>query len=201
MIAREWVAALIVLLLWLASGRPWSDLGLEAPAGRRFFIASALTFAATAFLFFQLIPIGRSAAMRADLQTKLSGALAFLPRTDREMTTFGWLALTAGICEEIAFRGFLIWYLAAAFGLPLAAVISAVLFGLAHAYQGRTGIVKTGIVGFVFTGLYLLSGSLWLPIVLHAAVDLSGGLAAQMAFAPLPAPALNPTAPVDQDRS
>jgi len=201
MMAREWLAAAIVLVLWLAMGRPLSDLGLGAPGGGPFLIACALTAVPIALLFFQLIPISRSAAIRADLQGKLGGALAFLPRTDPEMVHFGWLSLTAGICEEIAYRGFLIWYLAAAFGLPLAALVSAVIFGLAHAYQGRAGILKTGIIALVFAGLYLLSGSLWLPILLHTAVDLSGGLAAQMAFQPLPSPALTPPDPADPRRS
>ena len=56
-----------------------------------------------------------------------------------------------------------------------AAVISAVGFGVAHAYQGKENVPKIIAVGAVFVTVYLVSGSLWLPIVLHAAVDLFQG--------------------------
>jgi membrane protease YdiL (CAAX protease family) len=47
-------------------------------------------------------------------------------------------------------------------------------FGLAHLYQGWVGVVATGFVGAVFTALYLWSGSLAVPIVLHVILDLLG---------------------------
>ena len=50
-------------------------------------------------------------------------------------------------------------------------------FGLAHAYQGIQNLPKITIVGAIFAGLYVLSGSLWLPMVLHAAVDVLQGRA------------------------
>jgi uncharacterized protein len=187
MMAREWAAAILVILVWLASGRPWADLGLGAPGGRGFLIGIALPVAAAAFFFTQLVSLSKNAALRADFQTKVAGgAFAFLPRTDEETANFSWLAVSAGVCEEIAYRGFLIWYLAAAFGMPLGAGLSAVIFGVAHAYQGPSGILKTGIVGLILAGLYLLSGSLWLSILLHATIDLSMALAAKLAFAPPP---------------
>jgi membrane protease YdiL (CAAX protease family) len=34
---------------------------------------------------------------------------------------------------------------------------------------------KITLVGGVFAGLYLLSGSIWLPMLLHAAVDILQG--------------------------
>ncbi len=157
-------------------------------AGRPgFLIGIALPVAAAAFFFTQLVSLSKNAALRADFQTKVAGgAFAFLPRTDEETANFSWLAVSAGVCEEIAYRGFLIWYLAAAFGMPLGAGLSTVIFGVAHAYQGPSGILKTGIVGLIFAGLYLLSGSLWLSILLHATIDLSMALAAKLAFAPPP---------------
>ena len=46
------------------------------------------------------------------------------------------------------------------------------LFGLAHWYQGRLGVLATGAVGAVLTQLYLTTGSLLLPMVLHVLIDL-----------------------------
>ena len=51
-------------------------------------------------------------------------------------------------------------------------VIAAVAFGLAHAYQGRAGVVLTGVLGGVMAALYVGTGSLLLPVLLHAAIDL-----------------------------
>jgi membrane protease YdiL (CAAX protease family) len=51
-------------------------------------------------------------------------------------------------------------------------VVAAVAFGLAHAYQGLTGILTTGVLGGVLAGVYLSTGSLLLPVLLHAAIDL-----------------------------
>ena len=76
----------------------------------------------------------------------------------------------------------MIWYFSLFLPLWLAALISAIGFGLAHAYQGIENLPKVTIVGFAFTGLYLLTGSLLLPMVLHAAVDVLQGRLAYTAM-------------------
>jgi uncharacterized protein len=83
--------------------------------------------------------------------------------------------VTAGFCEELWFRGFLIAYLAQWIGWWQAAVASSVLFGIGHACQGPAGVPKTTGVGLVFAALYGYSGSLWPSIVLHAAIDVQSG--------------------------
>ena len=72
-------------------------------------------------------------------------------------------------------RGYLIWFLNQYLPLWAAALISTLGFGVAHAYQGAQSIAKITVVGAVFTVIFILSGSLWLPIILHAAVDLLQG--------------------------
>jgi membrane protease YdiL (CAAX protease family) len=47
-----------------------------------------------------------------------------------------------------------------------------VLFGLAHAGQGVKGVLATAAMGLLFGWLYVASGTLLLPMVLHALVDL-----------------------------
>ncbi|MDH3621296.1 MAG: CPBP family intramembrane metalloprotease, partial [Gammaproteobacteria bacterium] len=87
------------------------------------------------------------------------------------------LSVTAGIVEEALWRGFLFWYLGHFMPLWAAAIVSAVGFGIAHAYQGMENVPRIILVGGVFAGLFLLTGSLWLPIILHAIVDLLQGRA------------------------
>jgi membrane protease YdiL (CAAX protease family) len=55
---------------------------------------------------------------------------------------------------------------------PLSFAIAAVLFGMLHLYQGPLGILFAALLGLVFAALYVLTGSIDAPIVLHALVDL-----------------------------
>ena len=45
----------------------------------------------------------------------------------------------------------------------------------AHLYQGGRQALKVGVAGALFGALYVLSGSLWPGILLHAFVDLHEG--------------------------
>ena len=86
-----------------------------------------------------------------------------------------FVAITAGICEEIIFRGFLLRYLHVfpwTLNLTLALLISSVIFGFHHLYQGAGGVAGTAIVGVLFGLLFVLTGSLLLPIIFHGAIDL-----------------------------
>jgi membrane protease YdiL (CAAX protease family) len=101
--------------------------------------------------------------------------LALLPRTAGERRLFTVVGVTAGVCEEWLYRGFFLAVVAAlAGGLPtgVLVLVAAVAFGLAHAYQGPAGIVTTGVLGGVMAAVYLQTGSLLLPVLLHAIIDL-----------------------------
>jgi membrane protease YdiL (CAAX protease family) len=101
--------------------------------------------------------------------------LALLPRTRRERHLFTVVGVTAGICEEWLYRGFFLAVVSALAGRPPAPVlvlVAAAAFGLAHAYQGPAGILTTAVLGGVLAALYLATGSLLLPVLLHAAIDL-----------------------------
>ncbi len=58
--------------------------------------------------------------------------------------------------------------------LLLALAASSLAFGLGHIYQGRAGVLRTGLAGLGFGLLFLLTGSLIPSIVLHAILDLQG---------------------------
>ena len=99
----------------------------------------------------------------------------FLPRTWSERRWFAFVCITAGICEETLFRGFLLHYLHVgpwSLNLTLALLISAAVFGLQHLYQGVAGTIQSGIIGLLFGLLFLLTGNLLAPMIVHAALDL-----------------------------
>ena len=98
---------------------------------------------------------------------------SLLPRERGELKFGAGLALTAGVVEELLFR---LALPAVMFGVVgsgiLAFALSAVVFGLLHIYQGPQGMFFAFVLGLVFTALYLLSGTILLPIVVHALIDL-----------------------------
>jgi membrane protease YdiL (CAAX protease family) len=100
-----------------------------------------------------------------------------LPRTLPEKVVFAFLSLAAGVGEEVAFRGFAIPGLALLTGSSWgAAIISSLAFGLLHGYQGWLGVARTGAMGLVLAGVFLVSGTLWPAILAHALLDLVTGL-------------------------
>ena len=100
----------------------------------------------------------------------------FLPSSSLERRWFAALSLTAGFCEELLFRGFLLRYLHTApfhLGFGWAALAAALVFGTYHFYQGVKGFISTSIGGLIFTAILLVTGSLWAGMIYHAAADLS----------------------------
>jgi len=109
--------------------------------------------------------------LRAKLDDKVG---ALLPDLLQERRWFAAVSVGAGISEELVFRGFLIYYFGAyipQFNVLEKVLLTSLVFGLAHLYQGRTAIVSTGLMGLALAGLYLMTGSLLLPVLVHAAVD------------------------------
>lgn len=78
------------------------------------------------------------------------------------------------------------WVLRPYMNVGAAIALSAVAFGLGHAYQGKKGILKTTAVGLVMNGIVLLTGWLIPAMVVHAIIDVNAG---QLGFAVLKEPA------------
>ena len=99
-----------------------------------------------------------------------------IPRTIKEKKYFFFVSLTAGICEEIVWRGCMIFLLKDIFPTMHVAIVGLAasgLFGLFHCYQGIQGVIKTGLGGILFVWLYLMTDSLILGIGLHFMFDFS----------------------------
>lgn len=107
-------------------------------------------------------------------------ASRILPQSAPERLPFLALAITAGCCEEFLYRGFAMAVFARA-GFPIWAsvVVSSVLFGAAHLYQGRGGLIGTGILGLLFGSFRAYAGSFVPVAAWHAAIDIVAGVAGQ----------------------
>jgi len=98
---------------------------------------------------------------------------AILPRNGREIGWGALISLNAGISEELCFRVAVPFSLTMVLGNALFAfVMSTVLFGLLHRYQGIIGIVFTTLIGGVLAIQYLATGNLLLVMVMHAGFNL-----------------------------
>jgi membrane protease YdiL (CAAX protease family) len=131
--------------------------------------------AALVALFLPIFLMMRSDTTRARVAKSLEKLNFILPKNAEERRWFVLVAITAGICEEILYRGFLIHYfreLPVSIGLIGALILSSCVFGFAHIYQGVVGIVQTTILGTIFGIVFIVTGSLLLPMVLHASIDL-----------------------------
>lgn len=75
----------------------------------------------------------------------------------------------APVAEEMLFRGLGFTLLARRFGAPTAVAASAVIFALMHLHIGS--FVLLSLLGAAFAAAYLYSGSLLVPIVMHASFN------------------------------
>ncbi|WP_353778250.1 CPBP family glutamic-type intramembrane protease [Winogradskyella sp. 3972H.M.0a.05] len=100
--------------------------------------------------------------------------VAFLmPTTKTQYKLTIYVSFVAGICEEIIYRGFLYWMLLDYFPLVVAVIVTNVPFALAHlTTTGKKNSFGAFVLGLIFSGAYILTDSLWLPILLHIIVDL-----------------------------
>ena len=185
-IAAAWILSAIVLLIGLLAHAAGHDVGLPPASARSRSGAWGMTLTrsgAWGMTLEMLIVIPLSALLfrsrKAGIQRLLARQIghlrAILPVSANERRVFVGVALTAGICEEIVFRWFGItyvrWVAPGSSNLTVIVLIG-VVFGLAHYYQGRNGVLITGAAGGLFTWLTLASGSLIPAIVIHALIDL-----------------------------
>ncbi|MBS0381286.1 MAG: CPBP family intramembrane metalloprotease, partial [Proteobacteria bacterium] len=109
---------------------------------------------------------------------KLAGnrdLLRMLPRTRNERFGFAALAVTAGIGEEVVWRGFgltLLFALLPTMHPAVPIVLAALAFGFAHWYQGAIGVLATAVIGALLATLFWASGSLLWPMFIHVLIDL-----------------------------
>ena len=167
-IAALWVLAFATAFVATDSHFPPELLGVALLPWRDFLLWFAFSLIATGAIILAFKAFGMSETREIHY---------LIPQTLSEKLTFVVVCVTAGICEELIFRGFMITALRAATGsLALAVLVAAVAFGAAHAHQNASGGLRAGLLGLVLTVPLLMTGSLYPAIAAHAVVDLLGGL-------------------------
>lgn len=112
-------------------------------------------------------------ARREEDITSVGDIQALIPRNLAEVRLGALISLNAGVVEELLFRLAVPALLYGAFGSAWAAlVVSVLLFGALHAYQGPVGIFGTTLVGAFLLLLYVATGTILVPVIVHVLIDL-----------------------------
>lgn len=176
------LVGLQLLLRW--RGESWRDLGLCAPQPvdvLRGLGALLLIFAVNAALSLALQTLAPE--LLAEHQRRLGGVAEMLAGAVPLSAVTG-VMFFVGFYEELMARG---WLLGRAMRLlsgrwpPV--LLSSLLFGLGHGYQGAFGVAQTALIGVILALLYLRWRTLWPLIIAHGLLN----TVAMAAFRALPA--------------
>lgn len=160
--------ALATLLVALGSRYAPHTIGFfAAPLPPAALWTAALTAAGIGLLFLFRVLGVREAPILEQL----------LPATRSDRWLFAVLSLAAGVCEEIAFRGFLLYSLRVATDSSLLAVLlSSGAFGVVHAYQQPAGAIRAALLGALLALPLLFGQPIYVPMLVHTFIDLLSGL-------------------------
>jgi membrane protease YdiL (CAAX protease family) len=152
----------------------WAQTTLRAPGVGPVFLGGIVGGAVVGVVAATLV--ATIAARRRGVSAKapmLGDIEPLMPRNGAEAAWTALLSINAGIGEELFFRLTLPLLIVLVIGhAPAAFIAAAIVFGLAHVYQGWVGVLATTFLGLVFTGIYLWAGNLATPMALHAGLDL-----------------------------
>jgi membrane protease YdiL (CAAX protease family) len=168
------------LSLWLR-GKRWSDFGMKKPDSWK----KTLLLAIMVGIVFQAFSLYTIEPLLGKLTGDIPDVSIFRPLVGDLQQLLIWLVLSwtfAAFIEEMIYRGYLMHRIADLFkqsisGWIIGLIISNLLFGFGHLYQGTSGMIATGLTGFVFAGLFFASKkNLWAAIIAHGIYDTVGFL-------------------------
>jgi len=177
-----WEWAMLAFCLW---GTRKAGVSFRQLVGGRWQeIEDVLVDLVTAFVFWVIAMIALSLMARAlhlgdgSRLDDVRRQLGFLvPRGTREVILWVALSITAGFCEEVVFRGYLQRQFGALTGSSLVGILaSALVFGMAHGYEGGRRMLLIGIFGVMFGLLAHFRRSLRPGMMAHAFHDTLTGL-------------------------
>ena len=108
------------------------------------------------------------------MEAQLGGARLLLPTTVTERRWSVAVALSAGVWEELVYRGLLaeaVRTLFPGWGWSAVALVTGSVFGAAHLYQGAKGVVLTGLLGVALSSIVASTHSLYPAMLVHALID------------------------------
>ena len=164
----------LLALAWARASRtPFSDLGYTQPRNWLLTSIAGVTLGV-------VLKLGMKSVVMPLLGAEpINTAYQYLVGNHALLPAAIWAMMVAGFGEETVFRGFLFERLRRLLGTSRAGsttivVLTSALFGVAHyAHQGLDGAVHAGITGAMFGTMYVITGRIWMPMIAHAAFDLT----------------------------
>jgi len=147
----------------LSGGRwtSWKSVAVDIGIGLPFW----MLWEATAYGVHRLL--GPSSAKSVD---------SLLPQSLLEILIWIGTSITAGICEELAFRGYVQRQFQTLTGSVAVAVLGqGLVFGMFHSYQGWKNVVVICVLGGLFGALAAWRKNLRANIIVHAWSDVWEG--------------------------
>ena len=180
--AFEWV---LVLYAWWGLRRTKTTTFREVIGGRWEKVEDVLLDIGIGFGFWMiaaLVLAGLGYAMGMGGSGALEDArkqLGFLvPRSTLEIALWFGVSATAGFCEEFLFRGYVQkQFTVISNSVVVGMVVSALVFGLAHGYEGPKRMLIISVYGFMFSLLAHFRRSTRPGMIAHAWHDTFAGLA------------------------
>jgi uncharacterized protein len=175
-VAFQWFAFAVIFWRVRAHRIPLLDLGLGVPRpGLTAIVTILLSVFVLAYQLASLRMISTHPEFVRGTVPQL--ALKIFPQDSTERVAFFAVVVTVAICEEWIYRGFAQRvFQDFSGGMILAGIAgSAVMFALAHLYQGPRGVATTFIVGVLFSIIRVWTGSLVAPLVAHFITDIVAG--------------------------
>jgi membrane protease YdiL (CAAX protease family) len=178
-VISQWSA--VGLILWRTSVRGMSlgQLGISIP--KPGLTASVSVILSSLILANQLISLRQLAVQPGEMTGILPQlALRIFPQDNVERAAFVVVVATVAICEEVVYRGFAQASLEQLSGgfILIGIAGAAILFSVAHLYQGRRGVIATFVVGTIFSLVRAWTGSLIPAVISHFVADFVVGFAA-----------------------
>jgi membrane protease YdiL (CAAX protease family) len=167
----EWSWVVVLILIVAPIPQPFTWIGFTLPNQFGWIVLAALVLG----LGLSTVLLRRNPGAMAAMQRSLEASSILLPATSTERKWYAVAGITAGICEELLYRGFLMRYIHSTFPTLdwlFMAILSGIIYGLSRAYQGLKGISQTALTGFSFAIVFYLSGSLLPAMVFHALAEL-----------------------------
>ena len=145
-------------------GPPWTNAG---SAARDVLIAAAVwgVWLALQLVFDRIMPSGDGAPR------------GVFPHGLVHQSSWITMSILAGVAEELVFRGYFMRQLTALTGRAgVALVLQALLFGIAHGYEGLYSCLRIVAFGILFGLVALWQRNLRSCIIAHAWTDIAAGL-------------------------
>lgn len=177
-LGMEWLMVLLVLWGLRRNGTSIRQLLGKPRPGMHAWIEDcsiAFAFWLLSLVILGILAIGLRLVHAGSSQ---QAVLALAPKNLPEVGLWILLSITAGICEEFIFRGYLQQqFTALANRVSVGILVSAILFGFSHGYEGVSGVVLITVYGAMFSILAVKRGALRSCMMAHAFHDAIAGVA------------------------